>query len=366
MTYLDNAATSFPKPKCVIREVNRCIKTYCGNPGRGSHSMSLKAAEEIYKARETVARHIGAEEIENIVFTPNATYALNLAIKTLIEPNCHVLCSDFEHNAVIRPLNRMARERGITYSLCNGFANFETKIQGDTKAIVCSIASNVTGEAVSIDELSKIAIRNNLKLIIDASQVVGHKKIELNKTHCDAFCAPGHKSLFGIQGSGFVYLNQLQRNESFIEGGSGFDSRSPDMPRLLPEAYEAGTLSTPSIVSLGRGIEYIESVGVDNINAHVSLLTTRLADMLSCHKEITLYGHGNGIVSFNVGELFSTDVSAFLNDKGICVRGGLHCAPAVHSRLGTLSQGTVRASFSYFNSKRDVDKLYRAIKEIIK
>lgn len=366
MTYLDNAATSFPKPKSVLREINRCVKNYCGNPGRGSHRLSIKAAEEIYRARETVAYHFGIDQIEKIVFTPNATYALNLAIKTIVEPNCHVLCSDFEHNAVVRPLNKIVREKGISYSVCNGLADFEAKIQNNTKAIVCSIVSNVTGEELALDALSKIAEKNNLRLIIDASQAVGHKKMELTKTYCDAFCAPGHKALFGIQGSGFVYLNQLQRKESFIEGGSGFDSRSPDMPRNLPEAYEAGTLSTPAIVSLGKGIEYIESVGIDLIETHLSNLTDSLVDMLSCNKKIALYGHGNGIVSFNVGELSSTRVSTYLNSKGICVRGGLHCAPSVHKKLGTLSQGAVRVSFSYFNSKRDIDKLYRAIKEIIK
>ena len=365
MIYLDNAATSFPKPGCVIREVNRCIKNYCGNPGRSSHYLSLRAAEEVYNARERIARHLGGVNTENIVFTPNATFALNLAIKTLVPENCHVLCTDYEHNSVIRPLNRLCRERGISYSTFSSIDDLEGEIQSNTAAIIASITSNVTGEKTDLGLLSKIANKRKLMLIIDASQAIGHCMVNLLDTPCDALCAPGHKALFGIQGSGFVYLKDSERKASFIEGGSGYDSRNSDMPILLPEAYEAGTLSTPAIVSLGEGVRFVDDIGIDNIASHLNVLTGRLQDMLSTIDGIKIYGNGSGILSFNYNDTSSAKFASLLNDKGICVRGGLHCAPLAHEKYRTINQGMVRASFSYLNNKNDVSRLFKAIKEII-
>lgn len=365
MIYLDNAATSFPKPGAVIREVNRCIKHYCGNPGRSSHNLSLRASEAVYNTRERIANHLGGVEAENIVFTPNATFGLNLAIKSLVPYNCHVLCTNFEHNAVIRPLNKLCRDRGISYSTFSGTDDIENKIQADTLAIVASLTSNVTGERLDLNILSKIALDHSLIFIVDASQAIGHHRIDLKKSPCDALCAPGHKALFGIQGSGFVYFKDNKRRESFIEGGSGYDSRNPDMPIYLPEAYEAGTLATPAIVSLGAGVRYVDSVGTEAITEHLNNLTERLYEMLSTVDGITIYGCGAGIVSFNYKNIPSTDVSSLLNEKGICVRGGLHCAPLAHLKYGTIEQGMVRVSLSYLNTERDVSRLFTAIKEIV-
>ncbi len=365
MIYLDNAATSFPKPKCVIRSLNQCVRKYCGNPGRSSHDLSLRAAEEIYRTREILANHLGGVQTENIVFTPNATFGLNLAIKTLIPGDCHVLCTDYEHNSVIRPLNKLKRERGISYTSFSCINEIPLRIQNNTKAIVASITSNVTGEKTTFEELSKIAEKNSIILIIDASQAVGHQKLDLSLTPCDAFCAPGHKALFGIQGSGFVYFKRNKRQESYIEGGSGYDSRSPDMPLLLPEAYEAGTLSTPAIVSLGSGVEFINSIGLENIRIRLDSFTNMLYDMLSSIDGIKIYGRGSGILSFNYKDVMSTDFACELNKKSICVRGGLHCAPSVHEKYGTVSQGMVRVSLSYLNKMSDLTGLYTAIKEII-
>lgn len=365
MIYLDNAATSFPKPRRVIREVNRCLKEYCGNPGRSSHYLSMRAAEEVYNTREVIAKHLGGVEAENIVFTPNATFALNLAIKTLIPDNCHVLCTDYEHNSVIRPLNRLCRERGISYSIFSSQGDLNNKIQANTKAIVASITSNVTGEEFDLIALSKIAREHNLLLIIDASQALGHRRINLVDTPCDALCAPGHKALFGIQGSGFVYLRDSKRNDSFLEGGSGYDSKNPDMPVLLPEAYEAGTLSTPAIVSLGGGVRFVDYVGLENISSHLNALTSKLFDMLSTIDGLRIYGNNSGILSFNYRDVSSAKLASELNDKGICVRGGLHCAPLAHEKYGTINQGMVRVSLSYINNEKDILRLFTAIKEII-
>lgn len=365
MIYLDNAATSFPKPRRVIREVNRCLNEYCGNPGRSSHYLSMRAAEEVYNTREVIASHLGRVEAENIVFTPNATFALNLAIKTLIPDNCHVLCTDYEHNSVVRPLNKLCRERGIAYSTFSSEDNIVDKIEANTKAIVASITSNVTGEEIDLWKLSKIAREHGLILILDASQALGHRAINLIDSPCDALCGPGHKALFGIQGSGFVYLKDSNRRDSFLEGGSGYDSKNSDMPTLLPEAYEAGTLSTPAIVSLGEGVRFVDSIGVENISSHLNALTNKLYDMLSTIDGIMIYGSSSGIISFNYRNISSAKVASELNDKGICVRGGLHCAPLAHEKYGTINQGMIRVSLSYLNKEKDILRLFTAIKEII-
>lgn len=368
MIYLDNAATTFPKPGCVIEDLNFCLKKYCGNPGRSSHSLSLRSSEAIYLARERIAKMLGVDTPEQIVFTYNATYALNLAIKTIVNEKCHILTSDFEHNSVIRPLESLRKRLGVEYSVFDTerdiIASLRENMREDTRGIICSIASNVTGDTLPLRLLSDFARDNSLFLIVDASQAVGHTEINLSETPCDALCAPGHKGLFGIQGSGFVYFKESIRRESFIEGGSGSDSASIYMPTLLPEAYEAGTLSTPAIVSLGAGVGFVERIGLDEISDRLWSLTDAAYDKLSNIAGVRLYKKGCGLLSFNLGNISSSLMASRLDEMGICVRGGLHCAPSIHKRLGTTEQGAVRVSFSYLNKIRDTDKLYLAIKAI--
>ncbi|MBR3875960.1 MAG: aminotransferase class V-fold PLP-dependent enzyme [Clostridia bacterium] len=368
MIYFDNAATTFPKPSCVLREINFCLKKYCGNPGRSSHRLSLKSSEAVYSTREYIAKMLSVSNPEQVVFTYNATYALNLAIKTFITKKCHILTSDFEHNSVVRPLERLKRELGIEYSPFSTDGdiedNIKREIRPETAGIVCSIASNVTGDIVSLEILSKIATENGLFLIIDASQAVGHTVINLSKTPCDVLCAPGHKALFGMAGSGFAYFKDRHRRESFIEGGSGSDSINLNMPELLPEAYEAGTLSVPAISSLGRGVRYVEDIGINEIRRKLFYLTEAMYERLEGIRNVRLYKYGCGVVSFNIGEIQSSSIAAKLDEYGICVRGGLHCAPSIHRKLGTLDRGAVRISFSYLNKMRQVDKAYQAIKNI--
>ena len=367
-TYLDNAATTFPKPRRVLEEMNFCLKKYCGNPGRSSHDLSLRSSEAIYFAREKIAKMLGVNTPEQIVFTYNATYALNIAIKTIITEKCHVLISDFEHNSVVRPLEHLRETLGIEYSTFNTDGNItlclKSSMRPDTRGIVCSIASNVIGKTISLKVLSDFARENSLFLIIDASQALGHTEIDLSTSPCDALCGPGHKALFGIQGSGFVYFNNKTRSASFIEGGSGTDSASKNMPLLLPEGYEAGTLSTPAIVYLSAGVKFIEEIGIREIRRKLNNLTDLTYDSLSSIDGVKIYKQGCGIISFNLRDESSSKISALLNEEGIYVRGGLHCAPSVHEGLGTTDQGTVRVSFSYLNKIRDVDRLYLAMKKI--
>lgn len=370
MIYLDNAATSFPKPSSVIADLTFCLKKYCGNPGRSSHKLSLRSSEAIYETREKVADFFHFEEPCQVVFSYNATYCLNLAIKNFIKERCHIITSNFEHNSVIRPLEALKQKYGVEYTeiSCLGDIrrNLQDALRDDTKGIVASIASNVCGDVLLLQTLSEFAKENSLFLIVDASQAAGHIDIDLEKSPCDVLCAPGHKALFGIQGCGFAIFRNKERMDSFIEGGSGSDSANASMPLLLPDGYEAGTLATPSIVSLGSGIDFIKKHRLSEIELKLRELTDGLFERLSSLSEVKIYPKGTGLLSFNIGELPSSYVTKCLDKKGICVRGGLHCAPSVHRRLGTITQGAVRASFSYFNRQSDNDKLYYAIKSIIK
>lgn len=368
MIYLDNAATSFPKPKCVNRAVKKCIEKYSANPGRSAHKLAIKASEEVYKTREFIGGLLSVDDSERIVFTLNATYALNIAIKSTITEKCHVLISDIEHNSVLRPIMKLLRTLGVEYSL---FAtdgdiekNISAKIRPDTKAIISTLASNVTGKEIPLKVLSKIRKKHSLKLIVDASQAIGHKRINLKETPCDILCAPGHKALFGIQGCGFAVFCDRDSRDSFIEGGSGTDSLNPLMPETLPEHFEAGTLPTPAIVSLGAGIEYINSLGIDNVERKLSDLTEKITDAISEVDGIRIYGHEGAIISFSIDGIPSSVVARELDGYNICVRSGLHCAPMTHEKLGTTKFGLTRVSVSVLNDKSCADKLFRALKEI--
>lgn len=370
MIYLDNAATSFPKPRSVVSEVSKYIRRRCGNPGRSGHRLATLAAEAVYQAREDVAALFGVGDPERVVFTSNATHALNIAIKSQIPKLCHVLCSDIEHNSVIRPLERLRRDIGVEYSTFSTegdvYENLCRAVRDNTEAIVCTLASNVTGKRVDSAALSRFAKERHLQLILDASQLAGHEVIDLSRTPCTALCAPGHKGLFGLQGSGFVIFDGKCGGEGIMEGGSGFDSMSLNMPAVLPERYEAGTLSTPAIVSLSAGIRFIRSMGTERISAKLDRLTRSTANALMEIPNVHLLGAEGGIVCFNVGDIPSSVVAERLNELGICVRAGLHCAPSAHRILGTLKCGAVRASFSALNRESDGKRLAEGVYEIAK
>lgn len=369
MIYFDNAATSFPKPQCVYEKLEECVKTYCGNPGRSSHALSRRSDEEIYKTRELVSSLLGLDAPERVVFTQNATHALNLAIKTTIPEGSHALISDIEHNSVIRPLNAISRKRNATYSIFSVFGdvrkNLLSKIRQNTKTVICNMQSNVNGEEADIKTISEICREHSLTLIADASQKIGHTDINLEKIPCDILCAPAHKALFGIQGAGFAVICDNTVRDSFIEGGGGTDSTKADMPIYLPERFEAGTLPTPSIVALGAGIEFIQSVGIERIHEKINLLTELLKNELKTQKSINFLSGKNGVTSFSVNGIPSMRLTQLLDREGVCVRGGLHCAPFIHKRLGTIKDGSVRISFSFFNTSEEIYAFLKILKDII-
>ena len=371
MIYFDNAATSFPKPKEVIDAYNFCLKKSCGNPGRSSHSLSLRASEVIYEARERVASFLNSYKPEGIVFTYNATHALNIAIKGFIHAKSHVIISDMEHNSVLRPLEKLKKEYGVEVSEFSTSApdlesEIDKYITSNTVAIISTLASNVTGRRVNLASLSHAARKHGIYLIVDASQAIGHIKIDLKITPCDVLCAPAHKALFGVQGLGFAYFKDTTRGLTLMEGGSGTDSISTEMPLLLPEGYEAGTPATPAIAALASGIDVVDKIGLNNIENRLSELEKELSERILSLPKTKIYGADMGIVSFNYDNIPSSYISAELDKHGICTRSGLHCAPSAHKKLGTLTCGTVRVSLSFFNNRREIEKFYKAMGEIAK
>lgn len=368
MIYFDNGATTYPKPKCVIDSVNRCIKKVGGNPSRSSHKLSLLASEEVYKTRECIASLLNINTPENIVFTYNATYAINLAIKTLIKEKCHVILSDVEHNAVIRPIETLKRQIGIEYDRFDSDLPPDVAIpqliRKDTRFIISTLASNLSGKEIDFAALSSIAKKHSLKLIIDASQILGHKAIDVAKNECDALCAPGHKALFGITGTGFVYFKSNVREGDFIEGGSGSDSFNTSMPIVLPEGYEAGTLGTVGIVALRSGIEFVSEIGFNNIDHHLNKLRAILEYELNKNQYVISYPSYNGNYVFNIKDIPSNETSVLLDRYNICTRGGFHCAPWAHEKIGTTNNGSVRVSFSIMNTIREAEDFVSTINKI--
>lgn len=368
MIYFDNAATTNKKPDSVLKEVKRCLTKYSANPGRSGHKLSMRTSEMIYDAREAVANHFNYKYPERVVFTHNATYGLNLAIKGFINEKCHVIISDLEHNSVLRPIERLRQDLGVDYSIYNSdaqniFREIESHIKSDTRAIITTLSSNVTGSVIPIFALSELKRKYNLILILDASQSSGHIKYDLSEYLFDAFIAPGHKALFGIMGCGFVIFNSTP-HKTLIEGGSGSNSRSPFMPEELPELIEAGTVAVPAICALKAGIEYIDKVGISCINSKIEFLTDKFKDLMLNSSNVYLYAAENGIISFNIKGKSAEEIACELDKKGICVRSGLHCSPLAHKKIGTYDIGCVRASLSYFNNEDEIIKFHRTVTKI--
>ncbi len=372
MYYLDNAASSFPKPPSVHRAYTAAICEYGANPGRSGHELALRAAGEIYNVREKVAGLFGCQP-ENVIFTQNATHALNTALFGTLKRGDHVLVSDLEHNAVRRPLYALA-EQGVEHTVVRidmqndrrTISNFESRIHCDTRMICVTAVSNVFGNKLPYTELGELCRRYGLLFVLDASQGAGVFDIDMQRDNIDILCTAGHKSLYGAQGSGVMALAGTVYPRPLMYGGSGGQSMLRDMPRETPDRYEAGTLNTPAIVSLGAGITYITCRGMDNIACIERGLAAELYGRLEEMPGVITYcAPQSGTFSFNIKGLMSEQVAARLDEQKIAVRGGLHCAPLAHKKMGTLSTGTVRVSFGAFNTRECVEKFCVAVKKII-
>ncbi len=373
MIYLDNAATTFPKPRQVTDEVMRCLLEYCGNPGRGAHPLALRSAEKIYECRERLADFLGLDAPERICFTCNTTYALNMALKGFLRPGDHILISELEHNAVRRPLLAMQHTRGVSFDTfpvlgrCEEdlLLGIESAIRPNTKAIVCTHACNICSLSLPLSPIGALCRKHDLYFIVDAAQSAGHLPIDMKQMQISALAAPAHKSLFGIQGAGVLALGEGLCPTTLIEGGSGSDSLLGDMPRQTPDRFEAGTLPTPAIVALGEGIRFIQQQGLSCIQDHAKQLFWLARERLESLPGITVYQADTpgAVLLFTHSTLTPTVLAESLAKKGICVRAGYHCAPFAHAALGTPQGGAVRISFSPFNTGADIDSLWRVLRE---
>lgn len=378
LIYFDNAATSFPKPRKVTAAVQNCIEEYCGNPGRSGHSLSLESAKAVYKCREQLATLFNLNAPENVVFTLNTTYALNMAVNALLDERDHVLISSIEHNSVYRPI----LHKGCRYDIFNSFAPRErvmadiaSKLRPDTRMILCSHLSNISPIMNPIEEIGKLAGRRSILFVVDAAQSAGVQPIDMQKCNIDALCIPSHKGLYGIQGCGAVLFSSRFKNENaealipLVTGGNGVNSLEGTMPAYLPERLEAGTLPTPAIVGLSKGIEILTGVGIDHVREHEQTLYRRARELLGNNRSIRLYcrefARGQTLL-FNVKGHSSNEITQKLNDEGVCVRGGFHCTPLCHKLLETGEGGAVRISFGAFNTLEEVDRFYGKLCDIIK
>ena len=374
MIYLDNAATTYPKPEGVSREVKRCIDEYCGNPGRSSHAMSVKAAEKIYDCREMLASMFGADEAENVVFTMNTTYALNIAIKAFVKDGDHVIISDIEHNSVYRPVCELARRGKITYDIMHsGDAKRAVRelcslIKPNTRLVVCAHQSNICGITEPLKEIGAICKRYGIRFIVDAAQSAGVLETNVKRDGITALCVPGHKSLYGVQGCGAIIFGDQTGVSTVFEGGNGVNSLEKYMPDFLPERYEVGTMPTPAIAGLSEGLKFVAKETPRAIAEKEARLGDLLLERLLNDRKIKAYApaYRSGIVLFNVKGMPSSAVGSALNERGICVRSGFHCSPLAHNKLGTGDSGAVRVSFGAFNTADDVLALSDALYAITK
>ena len=375
MIYLDNAATTFPKPLCVYEEINKCIRKYCGNPGRSSHKLSLKCAEKIYETRELIANMFNGEP-ENVVFTLNTTYAINIAIKTLLKPGTHVLISDIEHNSVLRPIYKLSYEKAITYDIFDSSGsdemilnNIKSKVKNNTSMIACTHMSNVGSKVLPIRKIGRLCKENDITFVVDAAQSAGIYDINVTDMNINALCFPGHKGLYGPQGVGVILFNSKEPTRTLIEGGTGINSIDRNMPSFLPEMLEAGTLPTPSIVGLCEALKWLKTLNIGKIRSHEEELYDICKNFLLENKNIKLYLFNNesgNTLLFNIMNKSSATVAAELDKYDICVRSGFHCAPMTHQKLNTGENGAVRISFSVFNTKNEVYDLCDKINHISK
>lgn len=377
MIYLDNAATSFPKPSKVYEEVVNCMRYYCANPGRGSHNMAIKSALKIMEGRDLISEIFNIKNPLNIVFTSNATEALNIAIKGILKKGDHVISTVIEHNSVLRPLNSLARI-GVEVTLISsdkaGFVNIldiKEEIRQNTKVIIVNHASNVLGSVQDINSIGRIAKKYGIMFIVDASQSAGTINIDVEKDNIDLLAFSGHKGLLGPQGTGGLYVREGLNLRVLKEGGTGSSSSSMIQPDELPDRFESGTLNTPGIAGLCAGLKFVRKIGVSNIYNEEMKLMEQLIFELNRLSFIKIYGstslkNRTAVLSFNIEGIDASIVGEELNKSSIAVRTGYHCAALIHKVIGTENMGTVRISPGCFNTPKDIDNLIKSIIKIYK
>lgn len=377
MIYMDNAATTMHKPECVIEAVLAAMHSM-GNAGRGAHAASLDASRTIYGTREELANFFHAESPKQIVFTSNSTESLNTAIRGTIEARDHVITTEMEHNSVLRPLYDLA-DYGVEVTILPAdetgmicYDDFEKEIRPNTKAIVCTNGSNLTGNMIDVKRVGEIAKKHDLLFIVDASQTAGVYEIDVQDMQIDILCFTGHKGLLGPQGTGGMYVRSGLSVKPLKCGGSGVDTYNTHHPKEMPTALEAGTLNGHGIAGLGAGVGYIVENGIDKLREKELDMMWKFYNGVKDIPGVKVYGDFQTkrrcpIVALNIGDYDSSEVSdELLMTYDISTRPGAHCAPLMHKALGTVEQGAVRFSFSHFNTDEEVEIAIKAIEELSK
>ena len=376
MIYLDNSATTYPKPLKVRQAVANAMQM-SANPGRSGHDFSIKASEEIFKTRSTAAKFFNFSKEENIIFTLNCTTAINIVLKGILKNGDHVVVSSLEHNAVMRPLEKLT-QKGVSYTVAEVFPcdndktvnSFRNAINGKTKLIICTHASNVWGIKLPIERISALAHEYGVLFATDTAQSAGVIPIDLDNTNIDFLCTAGHKGLYGSMGTGMLIISGNTIPDTLIEGGTGTNSISFQQPDELPERFESGTPNYSGIVGLRAGMEFVTNKKIENISKHEFMLIKHLYKALAKIPKVKLYlpepdeKYFVPILSFNIDGLDSENVSSFLNKNGIAVRAGLHCSPMAHKMMNTLETGAVRVSPSVFTKLSDIDYFIHTIKKL--
>lgn len=374
MVYLDNAATTYPKPPSVIGKSSYALVNYGANPGRSGHKLSMETAEAVYNARELCGDFFGAKA-ENVCFMLNCTEALNTAIKGIAEEKCHFVTSDLEHNAVLRPLTALAKSGSeITFSVARvtdsddeTVNNFGKLINPKTKAVVCTCASNVTGKILPYKRIAALCKSRGVCFILDAAQGAGVLPISLSDG-INIICAAGHKGLYGPMGTGLMITDGKYRLKTLIEGGTGSASTDPVQPEFLPDRFESGTINTAGAIALGEGIRFVKEKRISAIYEHEWQLCSYAFGEMKRIKGVILYGgfsrKNAPLFSFNIRGKSSEETASLLSDSGYYLRGGFHCAYLAHKKLGTLETGTVRFAPSVFTTKGEVSGFLRTVRRL--
>ena len=377
MIYLDNSATSYPKPKEVYEAYNSAIKYYYSNPGRGGYENSLRTAEMIYNTRQKIAVFFGEDKEENVIFTPNCTTSINMVIKGVIKPGEHILVSDLEHNAVMRVLEKLKRESGIKYDIFNtDFYHEEVTLQSvrnqftsQTKLVICTHASNVLGVCLPIEKIGKICREHSAFFAVDGAQSGGILPIHMKRMHIDFLCLAPHKGLYAAMGTGLL-IGDGRKLDTLIQGGTGSASLQFLQPDFMPDKLESGTVNVGGIATIGAGIDFIYQYGRENIyRKDISHTLSFYHNLCEMKKVITYIQYDelqqfSPVVSFNIENIPCEVFAEKLAQNNICVRAGLHCAPLAHNKIGTQKTGTIRISPSIFTTNKDINYTISTIKKL--
>lgn len=378
MVYFDHAASSWPKPENVVEAMAKAVREYGANPGRGGHQLSQRASKVIYETRKLLAHLFGVKDPKNIIFFQNATLSINQALKGLQwKAGDQIIATMYEHNSVRRPLEYLQREYGVEIKYIQPNQNGQIKMEifnellsNQTKLIVSTHVSNLTGAILPIKEIGQLAKEQQIPFLVDASQSAGVLSIDVEEIGIDLLAFTGHKGLYGPQGIGGLYIAPTVDLTPLLHGGTGSQSEAVDQPLARPERYESGTLNTPGIAGLGAGVQFVLDLGLESIYEHEKMLTHYALKRLKEIKGVIVYGPDEGVerasvISFNLEGIDGQEIAYILDQHyNIATRAGLHCTPLGHQSIQTDQIGTIRISFGYFNQKEEVDQLVKALEEI--